>query len=789
MRYSDLLGGGQQEAPIILQAEATAETVEIPNGNFFLGADYSRIGSDLMLEGPGGPPVLVQDYYASQTPPLLTNAEGAKIWPELVDSLVGPLAPAQIAQDRGGRGVDEARQVVQSPGGTEIGKVSELAGDVRVIRSNGVEEPLQLNDRVFQGDVLITSDGSSVGLTFIDNTLFSMTGVGRLVLDQLIFNPDGGNNELSLSLVQGVFAFVSGEIAGSDGPGMTVRTPVAVIGVRGTTGGGAVGDVPGTGDFQAIVALLAPLIGNLGGIDVIGNAVLTLFVELATAGILSNGDVQPTDFTPELQAALANAIVSLRISLARLIEEGIEPGAGGDDVLQGGSDADPAPNNFFTEGDQLAFGQSFGVSPIGLVQLLGLLEQLIALIPPLPDPFLPLTNVVDTGGEGTAASPLTALPVNLTVTGGGAFFNSGFDFLTIGGSDLGSILAELDKSPFNASPFIGFVRAETELDGTPVFSVLGGSAVDFLVDENAGTGGDPEYFTLGKFFKLDTREIGDGGEQVSLSFDYAASLDGLQSTATVSILVRDVWTFGEEDVNGDYVTVGTNGIDIIYANPFVENHFHALWSSDTGGDGLVPSLSNGKEVFRQVLRGEGGDDALVGTDGYRAVPSQDGNGSSSAVEVLIGGAGNDVLLGLSGDDVLEGGTGNDILGGDLFGSLGHGDDIFVYRMNENSGDDVILDALEHGFVGDEMHIYDLGLFLPPGLPNPLAFLDSPEGEAAGFDVMVDPDNSENVIVEFGPDRGSVTFLGLNKGGTNAIESFTELNDRIITLDFPDLLVP
>ena len=130
-----------------------------------------------------------------------------------------------------------------------------------MIRTNGVEEELSLDDPVFQGDVLITNTGSSVGITFIDDTLFSIAGEGRLVLDQLIFNPGGGGNSLTLSLVQGAFAFVTGQISGGDGPGMEIKTPVATIGIRGTTGAGSV-QVP---TVEIPYALVVSLLEELGG--------------------------------------------------------------------------------------------------------------------------------------------------------------------------------------------------------------------------------------------------------------------------------------------------------------------------------------------------------------------------------------------------------------------------------------------------------------------------------------------------------------------------------------------
>src|SRR3546814_2887871 len=53
-----------------------------------------------------------------------------------------------------------------------------------------------------------------------------------MVLDSLVYNPGASDNSLLVNLVHGPFVFVSGEIAPMGG--MTVETPVASIGIRGT---------------------------------------------------------------------------------------------------------------------------------------------------------------------------------------------------------------------------------------------------------------------------------------------------------------------------------------------------------------------------------------------------------------------------------------------------------------------------------------------------------------------------------------------------------------------------
>ena len=59
-----------------------------------------------------------------------------------------------------------------------------------------------------------------------------------MVLNELIFDPTSLEGSTTFSVVQGVFVFVSGEIAAHNPDEMVIRTPVATLGIRGTKVGG-----------------------------------------------------------------------------------------------------------------------------------------------------------------------------------------------------------------------------------------------------------------------------------------------------------------------------------------------------------------------------------------------------------------------------------------------------------------------------------------------------------------------------------------------------------------------
>jgi hypothetical protein len=80
----------------------------------------------------------------------------------------------------------------------------------------------------------VTAKGAAVGITFVDDTVFSLGEEGRMVIDEMVYDPATQEGAFSANLVQGVFTFVSGEIAKTGVDSMTVSTPVATIGIRGT---------------------------------------------------------------------------------------------------------------------------------------------------------------------------------------------------------------------------------------------------------------------------------------------------------------------------------------------------------------------------------------------------------------------------------------------------------------------------------------------------------------------------------------------------------------------------
>src|SRR5262249_61955075 len=104
---------------------------------------------------------------------------------------------------------------------------------------NGVSIILNNGDNVEKGDVVEAGSNSTVGITFIDGTVFGLSSNARMVLNDMVYDPNGSNNSTLFNLVAGTISFVAGQTAKHGD--MKIDTPVATMGIRGTAGVVAIG--------------------------------------------------------------------------------------------------------------------------------------------------------------------------------------------------------------------------------------------------------------------------------------------------------------------------------------------------------------------------------------------------------------------------------------------------------------------------------------------------------------------------------------------------------------------
>ncbi len=118
-------------------------------------------------------------------------------------------------------------------GAAEIGQIKVAKGDVTVERE-GNRLPGAVGTRLQTSDILRTGADGSVGITMDDDSLLSAGPNSVLSLERYAFDPATNRGRFDAALNKGTLAVISGRIAKQSPDAMTLRTPAAVLGVRGT---------------------------------------------------------------------------------------------------------------------------------------------------------------------------------------------------------------------------------------------------------------------------------------------------------------------------------------------------------------------------------------------------------------------------------------------------------------------------------------------------------------------------------------------------------------------------
>ena len=228
MSYISAIEGHAAAARTVAGHDSThGNTILVPDAELLTTAHYRHVGPDLVLTGHDGRQFTIPGYFSTEHHLGLAAPDGESLSADLVDLLAGSLAPGQYAQ----------AQPTSAP--DPIGKVEKVVGSATIMR-NGVSVALNVGDAVYKSDVIETGPSSSVGIGFPDGSALNLVANTRMALSEYSFDPSSNSNNALFSLVDGTFAFVAGKVAHSGD--MKISTPVATMGIRGTTGYGEKGD-------------------------------------------------------------------------------------------------------------------------------------------------------------------------------------------------------------------------------------------------------------------------------------------------------------------------------------------------------------------------------------------------------------------------------------------------------------------------------------------------------------------------------------------------------------------
>jgi len=121
----------------------------------------------------------------------------------------------------------------QDSQGPKIAQIKTASGNVTIMHGTS-STPAKVGNFLNQGDVIQTGADGAIGITFTDNTTMSAGPNSEIALDEYRFDSSNFNGAMLTDMRKGTLAMVSGDIARSTPGAMRVKTPTAILGVRGT---------------------------------------------------------------------------------------------------------------------------------------------------------------------------------------------------------------------------------------------------------------------------------------------------------------------------------------------------------------------------------------------------------------------------------------------------------------------------------------------------------------------------------------------------------------------------
>ena len=277
------LTGPDAREPLVYLADSGG--MSLPNDANLLNAPLARRGDDLLIGGADRPALVILDYFAGDQRPDLQTEGGAVLPGHVVAKLAGP-------------DLERSDTAAQAPDQAPIGHVETVEGEVIITRADGSKVIAKVGTPVFQDDVIVTDDASTVGLRFVDGMTLSLGANARMVLDEFVYDPAANEGGGIIEIIQGAFSFVSGAAAHMGLDSMVIETPTMTIGIRGTK---VVANAAAEGETTEVV-LLPEDDGTIGKIMITTDAGQELLEEAFVSTMVTSRFLPPapqTTVTPD----------------------------------------------------------------------------------------------------------------------------------------------------------------------------------------------------------------------------------------------------------------------------------------------------------------------------------------------------------------------------------------------------------------------------------------------------------------------------------------------------------
>jgi hypothetical protein len=200
-----------------------------------------------------------------------------------------------------------------------VGSAATVVRDVQG-QLQAINRVLVVDSALSQDEQVTTGPGSATRILFKDGTNLEMGENSRLKLTKLVFDADPSKSKVAVKAVVGVFRWTSGNLPSS---AYSIATPVATIGIRGTT----LEFIVGEGGLTTVALTRGEVIVvNAHGESVILHPGEATTVEPPDA----DGNQAPPSSPGGLPANVRDQIMKMTRTVRVNEVQGITPGAGGD---------------------------------------------------------------------------------------------------------------------------------------------------------------------------------------------------------------------------------------------------------------------------------------------------------------------------------------------------------------------------------------------------------------------------------------------------------------------------
>ncbi len=125
----------------------------------------------------------------------------------------------------------------------QVGDVDRVQNTVHALYANK-RRPLTVSAPVWFEDLLKTGPDARLAVTLVDGSSLTLGEKATLKVDAFVYSPNSG--QLGLDVAQGAFLFIGGKLEDKPKASVNIKTPVATLGIRGTTvWGGPIDDAFG----------------------------------------------------------------------------------------------------------------------------------------------------------------------------------------------------------------------------------------------------------------------------------------------------------------------------------------------------------------------------------------------------------------------------------------------------------------------------------------------------------------------------------------------------------------